>query len=120
MTSDEFLSAIIALWPRHGSQTRAAEYLGVQSSRVREWLRGARPIPDGVAVDLRDLLARFPGGVVEVNPRESIAQLQRQMVSAGWAADLAAAGILGAAWGNARIAMGDDAARALIMGRDAE
>lgn len=114
MTNDEFAAAIKSLWPRHGGQTRAAEYLGVGSARVREWMRGPRPVPAGVAADLRDLLDRFPNGVVDVDPRENIAHLQRQMLSAGWDEEMAAAGILGAAWDNARRAMGEDAARDLI------
>lgn len=115
MTPDELRAAIETLWPGHGNQTRAAEYLGVGSSRIREWLRGARKIPDGVAADLRYLLARFPDGVRVADPMQAIETLQRQMMTAGWTEAEAAAGILGAAWGNATRTLGRDEALQMIV-----
>lgn len=100
MTPDEFRATIYTLWPGNGTQTRAAEYLGVGSARVREWLSGRRPIPASAACEIRELLVLFPDGLRASDPRRVIAALQQSMARSGWTAEQSAASILGAAWGN--------------------
>lgn len=107
MTPAELRAAIQTLWPGHGGQTRAARHFGIDSSRIRAMLapHGAanhRRIPEGIAREITDLLAQFPDGITNVDPRKSVAILHQQMQAAGWRADEAAAGILGAAVALAR------------------
>ncbi|SIT74842.1 hypothetical protein [Pontibaca methylaminivorans] len=118
MTGDRFRTLIEQIWPAHGSQTRAAEYLEVNSSRIREWIRGARPVPDGVAAEIQSLAEQFPGGIRDVDPRRTIAILHQQMLAAGWTAAESAAGILGAAAYNARLHISEDDIQVMMRGRE--
>ncbi len=103
MSPAELSSAIDALW--NGNQSQAARELGLSSSRrIREYLRGDRSIPAGVADDIRATLALFPEGRKTVNPITVICVLQSMMVRNGYKPDMAASSILGAAYGNARAA----------------
>lgn len=65
---------------------------------IREYISGARAVPAWLAGELTALVAQFPGGHVEVDPRRSIEILQQQMIAAGYSEGQAAAGILGAAY----------------------
>lgn len=117
MTTDELRTAIETLWPGHGGQTRAAEYLGLKTSRrIREYLSGERGVPEWVARDIGALLAQFPGGAPAVDPSTTIRILHEQMQQAKWDAKSSAAGILGAAYALATEVLGDDA-RLLIEDR---
>jgi len=100
--SDETNDAVAAmrraaeLWPQNGN-TRLSEYLGVSSSRVREWLRGARPIPGGVQQEVNDLLAQFPNGFHQVDPHATIRILHEALQAGGYTSGEAAAAIFGVA-----------------------
>lgn len=112
MTPNEFRTAIETLWPGHGGQTRAAEYWSIRSSRIREYLSGARPVPGWLAGEIAALLKLFPDGIRQVDPRRVI-ELMHEGLGGD---DMAAASILGAAWANAVRTMGRDAVLTLIRG----
>ena len=74
------------------------------------------PKQPGEAADLRDLLAQFPGGIPQVDPRKTVAILHGMMQRAGWAADQSAGAIVGAAWAVAVQELGGDGARRVVVG----
>jgi hypothetical protein len=114
MTNDEFLTAINQLWPGHGSQSRAARALDMNTRRVRALINGERSVSADLAAEIMDLLERFPNGIREVDPRIAVATTFEAMREAGWTDQEAAAAILGAAFARATSVMGRDAVRALL------
>lgn len=117
MTPDEFRTAVETVWPGHGGQERATRHFGWSGSRtIRKYLSGERAVPAWLAAEVRDLVARLPSGVTDVDPRATLAILHEHMMRIGFTAPEAAAGILGAAWGNAVRVMGKDGALALVAG----
>lgn len=101
MTPDELRIAIETLWPGHGGQTRAARHFSIGDRRVREYLSGARAVPEWMSREVRDLLKLFPAGVREVDPDKAVSMLQESMEKAGWAPAEGAAAILAVAIRNA-------------------
>lgn len=80
---------------------RGPDRRGSRDRRVREYLSGARGVPGWIATEINDLLAQFPDGVHNVDPRKFIAILQSAMERSGWTAGQAAASIFGVAIANA-------------------
>lgn len=68
----------------------------------------SRAVPDWLARDIAALLAQFPDGMRQVDPRITIGILHDQMQGLGWTAGESAASILGAAIAMARREIGAD------------
>lgn len=118
MNHDDLRSAIETLWPGHGGQAEAARQFGISDRTMRRYLAPAdttnhRAVPEWLDRDIRDLLAQFPGGMRQVDPRQTLAVLHEQMQRAGWRPEESAAGILGAALALARETMGGDSLKSL-------
>lgn len=66
MTPDEFTTLGSRLFTRpgaasdHGWQTRAAQHFQVNDRTVRAWISGRNPVPEGVARELRAMVAILP------------------------------------------------------------
>lgn len=121
MTRDELYTAVDILW--HGNQSAAARDLGISLRSLQAALTDPangsyRVLNDGAAAEIRDLLAQFPGGIPQVDPRKTAAILHDMMQRAGWPADQSAGAILGAAWAIAVRELGEDGARLVIDGND--
>lgn len=119
MTRDELYTAVDTLW--HGNQSAAARDLGISLRSMQAALTDPanssyRAINDGAAAEIRDLLAQFPGGIPQVDPRKTAGILHGMMQRAGWSAAQSAGAILGAAWAVAVQELGEDGARRVVVG----
>lgn len=119
MDHNELRTAIETLWPGHGGQSEAARQFGIKLDTMRAYLAPpeasrSRSVPEWLASDIAALLAQFPGGMRQSDPRQTVAILHGHMVGAGWTDSQAAASILGAALANARKHIGDDGLREMV------
>lgn len=115
----ELRAAIETLWPGHGGQSEAARQFGIKLDTMRAYLAPpeasrSRSVPEWLARDIAALMAQFPGGMRQSDPRQTIAILHGHMVGAGWTDPQSAAAILGAALVNARNYIGEDELRGLL------
>lgn len=101
MTPDEFISIGSRLFTRpgasssHGWQARAAAHFGVSDRTVRNWVSGCSDVPEGVAREMRAMVAIVPpppGSSADEDRDDAmrdaldpaLARVASEYVAAGW------------------------------------